>query len=112
MTDYAAGLPQCVTTYLTTSFDELADRADSVFAEDAVVRDEGGTYEGFASVQGWLANLGANFTMHCTVRGVVTRPGIVLADVTYAGDFPGSPVDRYLHISVAEDRITAMTSSD
>ncbi|RSN01272.1 nuclear transport factor 2 family protein [Streptomyces sp. WAC 01325] len=112
MTDHVAGLPECVTTYLTAPFAELAERADEVFAADAVVRDEGGTYQGLASVHGWAANLAVHFTMNCTVRSVVTGPGIVLANVTYDGNFPGSPVDRYLHFSVAEGRITALTSSN
>ncbi|MFJ2478244.1 nuclear transport factor 2 family protein [Streptomyces sp. NPDC087659] len=103
------GLPACVAAYLTKPVGELASITDSVFASDAIVRDEGRTYAGADSVRGWLAAVAAQFTMKGTVRGVTTRPDTVLARVTYHGDFPGSPVDRHLHFSTADSRITALT---
>ncbi|MFD5569953.1 nuclear transport factor 2 family protein [Streptomyces cadmiisoli] len=112
MTVSAAGLPECVATYLTTPVAELAELSDSVFAPDAVVRDEGRSHQGAAGVHDWLADLAANFTLDCTIRRAVPGPGFVVAETTYAGDFPGSPVDRYLHFSIADGRISALTISD
>jgi len=73
-----------------------SDAVARCFTKDAVVKDEGHTYAGLASIQQWKANASAKYNYTCEPfrseqTGVTT---VVTCHLT--GTFPGSPIDlRY-----------------
>ncbi|AVT37086.1 nuclear transport factor 2 family protein [Plantactinospora sp. BB1] len=72
---------------------EYASRPDTeaylgLFAEDAVVEDEGQTYHGVAEIRRWRA---AVPLVSYEITDVAPTPAGTVVTATITGDFPGSP---------------------
>ncbi|TDC37585.1 nuclear transport factor 2 family protein [Micromonospora sp. 15K316] len=72
---------------------ELAGRPDTdayfeLFADDAVVEDEGRTYEGIAAIRAWR---GAVPLVTYEITDVEDTSEGTVVTATISGDFPGSP---------------------
>lgn len=90
-------LPPAVQRYLGAPAGDRAVVADA-FRPDAVVTDDGHTYEGIAAVRGWLGRAGSEYTYTTTFTGQRRDDAehwTVL--VRLEGDFPGGvAVLRYV----------------
>lgn len=91
----AIELPKPIADYFT------ADRSDAedvsrCFTEDAVVKDEGQTYEGRAEIARWKAEASAKYEYTSTPFAIEEVGGKLVVSCHLVGNFPGSPIDlRY-----------------
>ncbi|PPI40799.1 MULTISPECIES: nuclear transport factor 2 family protein [unclassified Rathayibacter] len=97
-------LPEPVQDFVAATNAHDADALLAVFAPDAVVADDGSTYEGRDRVREWL-------TVHQIEPRVVVSPasfadGRLLASVD--GDFPGGPLTFAFSFTVRDDRIAEL----
>lgn len=89
-------LPKPITAYFS------ADRADSeavvrLFTNDAVVKDEGHTYEGLAAIKEWKTGSSKKYTYTSEPFASEERDGKAIVTSRVSGNFPGSPLNlRYL----------------
>ena len=85
-------LPEPVAAYFA------ADKLDSeavaqCFTTDAVVKDEGHTYTGLASIKQWKADVSIKLEYTCEPFRSETSDGMTVVTCRLTGNFPGSPVD-------------------
>jgi hypothetical protein len=101
-------LPQPLTTYLnaeaTTDVAALAD----CFAADAVVRDEGRTYQGLEAIQAWKRDAKAKYRYSVLPLEVSRDGATVKMRVRLTGPFPGSPVEVTYTFVLAHDKIASL----
>jgi hypothetical protein len=89
-------LPKPITAYFS------ADRADSeavvrCFTNNAVVKDEGHTYEGLAAIKEWKTGSSKKYTYTSEPFASEERDGQTIVTSRVSGNFPGSPLNlRYL----------------
>lgn len=89
-------LPKGIAAYFT------ADRADSeavvqCFTDNAVVKDEGHTYEGLAAIRQWKTGSSKKYTYTSEPFACGEKDGRTIVTSRVTGNFPGSPVDlRYI----------------
>ena len=101
-------LPGPVAAYFDAEKAADAQALARCFAEDGVVRDEGGTFTGRAAIERWNAE--ARDKYHHTVEpvSVVTGNGEVVVTGTVSGNFPGSPVNLEHRFRVHGDKIASL----
>jgi hypothetical protein len=61
------------------------------FAPNAIVRDEGRTYEGLAAITAWKAETKKKYHHTVTPLDVAQQHSKTVLTATLTGDFPGSP---------------------
>lgn len=98
-------MPEAIRGYWAGANAGDAEAASGWFAPEAVVRDEGGRYEGREEIRGWIANTTEKY-------GPVVEPlGVEVAGEEYrvrgrvTGSFPGSPVELDFAFTVRGERI-------
>jgi len=101
-------LPEPIASYFAADKAGDSSALARCFTADGVVRDEGGTFTGFAAIQQWHARAKAKY--HHTVEPLSAnardRDVVVMARV--AGDFPGSPITLRHVFRVAGDKIVSL----
>jgi hypothetical protein len=100
-------LPQPVAAYFT------ADKADGeavsrCFTDNAVVKDEGHTYNGRAVIKKWKEEASAKYTYKCDPLACEQQNGKVVVTCRLAGNFPGSPVDLRFFFQLEGDKIASL----
>src|SRR6187551_306436 len=85
-------LPKPVADYFA------AERTDGeavarCFAENAVVKDEGHTYNGRAAIKKWKEDASAKYVYTSKPLACEQQDGKVVVTCRLTGNFPGSPVD-------------------
>jgi hypothetical protein len=91
MTD-RLNLPEPIAAYFA------ADKLDSEavarwFTTDAIVKDEGHTHTGLASIKQWKAEASAKYTYTSEPFAVEQKGGVTVVTSRLRGNFPGSPTD-------------------
>lgn len=97
-------LPKAVDEFVAATNAHDADSLLAVFAPDAIVVDDGATFDGPDRVREWL-------TAHQIEPRVVIEPvafadGRLLASVD--GDFPGGPLSFAFDFTTRDDRVTEL----
>ncbi len=97
-------LPTPVANYFS------ADTSDSeavaqCFTENAVVKDEGRTFEGRTAIRQWKADASAKYQYTCEPFVCERRDGQVIVTSRLTGNFPGSPVDLRYFFRLEGDKI-------
>lgn len=100
-------LPRPIATYFA------ADRADGeavsrCFAENAVVKDEGHTYNGRAAIKKWKEEASAKYQYTCEPLACEDEDGKIVVACRLTGNFPGSPVDLRFAFRVAGEQIVSL----
>lgn len=100
-------LPKPVAAYLA------ADRADGeavsrCFAENAVVKDEGQTYNGRAAIKKWKEDASAKYDYKCEPLACEDKDGKIVVTCRLTGNFPGSPVDLRFAFELADEQIVSL----
>jgi ketosteroid isomerase-like protein len=70
-----------------------AERVAALFADDAVVSDEGRTHSGMGEIRRWIDETITLFTTTLTFLGAREVGDMVGASYRLTGDFPGGSVD-------------------
>ena len=97
-------LPAPVANYFT------ADRSDGeavaqCFTENAVVKDEGHTFNGRAAIRQWKADASAKYQYTSEPFLCERRDGQVIITSRLTGNFPGSPVNLRFVFKLEGDKI-------
>src|SRR5687768_16527085 len=100
-------LPKPVAAYFT------ADKADSealsrCFTDDAVVKDEGHTYNGRAAIKKWKEEASAKYEYTSEQMACEQKDGKFVVTCRLTGNFPGSPVDLRFFFELAGERIASL----
>ncbi|PVZ08453.1 DUF4440 domain-containing protein [Actinomycetospora cinnamomea] len=95
---------ELVERYFATAVDDDVERYVALFADDAVVVDDGGRRD---DLRAWRRDVPA---VTYDVEAIEPGEGVAHADAVVAGDFPGSPVRLDFAFAFdADGRITALT---
>lgn len=103
-------LPKVVSEYFA------ADKSDAeaiarCFIENAVVRDEGRTYNGRAEIIRWKTESSKKYDYTCTPTAIAEIDGTVIVTGHLVGNFPGSPVDLRYFFSLEGGKISALETA-
>lgn len=100
-------LPEPVAAYF------IADRADGeavarCFTDNAVVKDEGHTYNGRAAIKKWKEDVATKYVYTCEPLACEPKDGKVVVTCRLTGNFPGSPVDLRFCFELAGEKIASL----
>jgi hypothetical protein len=100
-------LPEPIAAYFT------ADKGDSegvsrCFTENAVVKDEGHTYNGRAAIKQWKEDIATRFRYTCDPFACEQKSGATVVTSRLAGNFPGSPLDLRFFFGIEGDKIASL----
>lgn len=102
-------LPKTITGYLTAHRLRDADTAVGAFADDAVVTDDGQTYEGTAAIRTWLNEGAAEYSYTIELTGAERIDDDRYVAVNHLeGDFPGGVADLYFRFTLSGGRIARL----
>lgn len=87
-----------------------ADRGDSevlarCFTNDAVVKDEGHTYNGLAAIKKWKTDSATKYTYTSEPFACEEKEGKTIVTSRLTGNFPGSPVDLRFFFGLEGEKI-------
>jgi hypothetical protein len=88
-----------------------ADKGDSTalarcFTENAIVKDEGHTYNGLAAIKKWKAE--GKYTYTSEPFASERQDGKIVVTSRLTGNFPGSPVNLRFFFELEGDKIAAL----
>jgi SnoaL-like domain len=100
-------LPKPVATYFT------ADKSDSeavsrCFTDDAVVKDEGHTYNGRAAIKKWKEEASAKYEYTSEPVACDQKDSKFVVTCRLTGNFPGSPVNLRFFFRIEGDKIASL----
>ena len=100
-------LPKPVADYFA------ADRANGeavsrCFAENAVVKDEGHTYNGRAAIKRWKEEASTKYQYTSELLTCEQKEGKAVVTSRLTGNFPGSPVDLRFSFGLAGEQIVSL----
>jgi ketosteroid isomerase-like protein len=100
-------LPKPVAAYFT------ADKADSeavcrCFTDDAVVKDEGHTYNGRPAIKKWKEEASAKYEYTSEPVAYEQKDGKFVVTCHLTGNFPGSPTNLRFFFRIDGDKIALL----
>jgi len=100
-------LPNPIGSYFT------ADRGDSTavarcFTDNAVVKDEGHTYNGLAAIKQWKTDSSKKYTYTSEPFASEEKDGKTIVTSRLTGNFPGSPVDLRFCFGLEGNKIASL----
>lgn len=100
-------MPKAVALYF--SADKIdGDAVSRCFVEDAVVKDEGHTYNGRAAIKKWKDDASAKYEYTIEPLTCVQNESKIVVTCRLTGNFPGSPVDLRFFFEQAGDKIASL----
>ena len=78
------------------------------FTNNAVVKDEGQTYEGLAGIDRWRREAAAKFTYTCEPLRSEQMNGKTIVTCRLEGNFPGSPIDLRFIFGLERGKIASL----
>jgi hypothetical protein len=90
-----------------------ADRGDSAtfaqcFTEDAIVRDEGQTYEGLAAIRQWKVESQKKYRYAIEPLASAEKEGKTIVTSRLTGNFPGSPINLQFIFEIDGNKIASL----
>jgi hypothetical protein len=101
-------LPVAIERYIQIANSGTPEAVPECFAPDAVVRDEGQTYEGLAAIKNWMAATKKKYGHTITPLELAEHGGQSVVKARLAGSFPGSPITVNFNFVVAGDKIRSL----
>jgi SnoaL-like domain len=101
-------LPVSIERYVQIANSDTPEAVPECFAADAIVRDEGQTYEGVAAIQNWMAATKKKYGHTITPLELAERDGHSILKARLAGNFPGSPITVNFNFELAGGKIRAL----
>ena len=101
-------LPTTIAEYFEAANSHDADRVAACFAENAVVRDEGGEIRGKSAVRGWAEDTRRKYRYRAEVVKAEQEADRIIVTAHLSGDFPGSPIDLRYRFKLASSTIIAL----
>lgn len=103
----ALDLPQPVAAYFIADTHD-GEAVSLCFTEDAVVKDEGHTYQGRAAIKQWKADASAKYQYTSEPFACERGDGKVTVTSRLTGNFPGSPVDLRFIFGIEGGKIASL----
>src|ERR1700676_3542112 len=100
-------LPEPIAAYLTTDKGD-SDAVSQCFTENAVVKDEGHTYNGRAAIKKWKADASTKYQYTSEPFAYEQKDGMTVVTSRLTGNFPGSPVDLRFFFELAGGKIASL----
>ncbi|HZX70353.1 MAG TPA: nuclear transport factor 2 family protein [Rhodanobacter sp.] len=100
-------LPTPIAAYFAADKGD-GDAVAGCFAEQAVVKDEGHTYNGRAAIRQWKADASAKYNYTSEPVDVEHKDGKTVVTRHLVGDFPGSPVNLRYFFVIEGDKIASL----
>src|SRR6267154_1996765 len=85
-------LPVAIERYVQIANSDAPEAVSECFTADAIVRDEGQTYEGVAAIKNWMASTKKKYGHTITPLELAEHGGQSVLKARLAGSFPGSPI--------------------
>ena len=85
-------LPAPIEHYVQIENSGALEAVPECFAPDAIVHDEGRTYEGVAAIKNWMATTKKKYGHTVAPLELAERDGQSVLKARLAGSFPGSPI--------------------
>lgn len=105
----ATRLSPTITAYFERMHDHGRAAVIDLFADDAVVTDDGHTYRGRTEILGWLTGPASEFTTTSTRISEAQRETGADVRILLEGDFPGGRVElRHTFAQRADGLITSL----
>jgi hypothetical protein len=101
-------LPVPIARYVQIANSGTPEAVPECFAADAIVRDEGQTYEGVAAIRNWMAATKKKYGHTVTPLELAERGGQSVLKARLAGSFPGSPITVDFNFVLAAGKIRAL----
>ncbi len=100
-------LPKPVAAYFTADKDNGAAVAQC-FTENAIVKDEGHTYQGRAAIKQWKTEVSTRYQYTSELCACEQKDGKLVVTSRLTGNFPGSPVDLRFFFEIEGDKISSL----
>ena len=100
-------LPEPVAAYFTAGKGD-SDAIAGCFTANAVVKDEGNTYQGRAAIKQWKTDVSAKYQYTSKPFACEQRDGKFVVTSRITGNFPGSPVVLRFFFGLEDDRIASL----
>jgi hypothetical protein len=101
-------LPVPIERYIQIANSGTPEAVPECFAADAIVRDEGQTYEGVAAIRNWMTATKKKYGHTVTPLELAERGGQSVLKARLAGSFPGSPITVNFNFVLAGGKIRAL----
>jgi hypothetical protein len=101
-------LPAPIERYIAIENSGDVEALSECFASDAVVYDEGRTYEGLGAIKEWKAETKKKYGHIATPLELADRNGSTALKVRLDGNFPGSPVTVAFSFVLERGRIVSL----
>lgn len=102
-------LPKQIAAYFAADADTSDHGAVArCFTENAVVKDEGHTYDGRAAIQQWKEGSASAYQYTSAPFALEIKEGKTIVTSHLVGNFPGSPVDLRYFFELDGDKIAAL----
>ena len=101
-------LPVPIERYIQIANSGTPEAVPECFAPDAIVRDEGQTYEGVAAIKDWMATTKKKYGHTVTPLELAEHGGQSVLKARLAGSFPGSPITVNFNFLLAGGKIGAL----
>src|SRR5216683_6598621 len=103
----ATTVPDVISRYFAAQAARDFDALLTLFADDAVVVDEGQTRRGASQIRAWRENVASAYDYTTELRGVQDAgQGMYVAHVHLEGNFPGGTVDLRYRFTIDGERDT------
>ena len=101
-------LPPPIALYVQLENAGETETLSECFAPNAMVRDEGRTYEGLAAIKAWKAETKQKYHHTVTPLDVAQQNGKTVLTAQLTGTFPGSPVTVHFDFVVEAGHILSL----
>jgi hypothetical protein len=101
-------LPKPIADYIAADNGDDKEAFGLCFNDNAVVRDEGHTYEGLTAIENWRAVSKAKYRQTVVLLDSVERNGKTIVTSRLTGNFPGSPADVDFAFSIVGRKIAML----
>lgn len=101
-------LPKPIAAYVEAENGDDTTALAECFARDAVVRDEGQTFEGLAAIQEWKTQTRKKYQHRGEPLAYVPTQNGGVVTMRLKGNFPGSPIVVKFDFALKEDMITSL----
>ena len=101
-------LPELINTYYRAKNRQDVAAMLACFAENAVVKDEGETFEGRAAIRGWMEETTARYGVTVAPSDIKNSGEKVVVGALVSGNFPGSPARLTYKFKLLASAIVAL----
>jgi len=101
-------IPETLSRYFTAASAHDVEGMSALFAEGAVVRDEGREHRGLAAIRAWMQEAIEKYDYTVEPTAFAKREGKSIVTGLVSGNFPGSPVSLRHEFTLAGEKIARL----